>query len=362
MDIPHQVLSLNGFASFNPMQAAALKKGLFEKSLVVSAPTAAGKTVVAELAALHSIIHDKRKVVYTCPLRALASEHYRDFKRKYAQPLNIRAAISTGDLDSNSNYLSNYDLIYSTYEKLDSLTRHNAFWLQSIGLLVVDEIHELDSDRGPTLEMVITKLRHLNPKLKVLGLSATIPNAKELASWLKADLTESDYRPCKLREGVYFDQAIRFADEKLEPILSSHEPLQALAEDTLEKKKQALYFANTRKRAEGIAKQLSSFTAKALSDREKNHLVKQAEKALNVLEQPTEQCHALHDLLLHGIAFHHAGLMQQQRELVEDLFKDGSLKIVCSTPTLAAGINMPAYRVILPSVYRYGMYLSLIHI
>ena len=233
MDVTKKVLALNGFSSFNPMQEKALKHDLFNQSLVVSAPTAAGKTILAELAALNSVLNRKQKVVYTCPLRALASEHYHDFKKKYAQSLDIRASISTGDFDSSSNYLANYDVIYSTYEKLDSLTRHHAAWLQSIGLLIVDEIHELDSDRGPTLEMVITKLRHLNPKLQVLALSATIPNAKELAAWLEAELVQSDYRPCKLQEGVYFDQAIQFSDDTLEPVASGREPVHALAEDTL---------------------------------------------------------------------------------------------------------------------------------
>ncbi len=353
MDVTQKVLSLNGFSSFNPMQEKALQKDLFNQSLVVSAPTAAGKTVLAELAALNSVLNRKQKVVYTCPLRALASEHYHDFKKKYAQSLDIRASISTGDFDSSSNYLANYDVIYSTYEKLDSLTRHHASWLQSIGLLIVDEIHELDSDRGPTLEMVITKLRHLNPKLQVLALSATIPNAKELAAWLEAELVQSDYRPCKLQEGVYFDQAIKFSDGILEPVLSGREPVHALAEDTLAKAKQALVFANTRKRAEGLAKQLAGLCDQALSDRERRHLAVQAERALNALEQPTEQCHTLHELLKKGVSFHHAGLLQKQREIVEALFKEGYLKFVCCTPTLAAGINMPAYRVVVTSVYRY---------
>src|SRR3989338_4773953 len=354
MDVAQKVLELNGFDSFNPMQAKALQHGVLEKNLVVSAPTAAGKTVLAELAALESIVHRKKKAVYTGPLRALAAEHYNDFKRKYAKPLNVRVTVSTGDFDSSGTYLANYDLIFTTYERLDSLIRHNASWLQSLGVLVVDEIHELDSDRGPTLEMVITKLRQINPHLQVLALSATIPNAKDLAQWLDAELVESDYRPCKLHEGVFFDQGITFSDEKVEPVLSSHEPLHALAEDTLEKDKQALVFANTRKRAEGIAKQLAGVCAKSLSDAEKRHLAVQAEKALNALEQPTEQCHALHDLLVKGVSFHHAGLLSKQREIVEDLFRGGHLKIVCSTPTLAASINISAYRVLIPSVYRYA--------
>ncbi len=154
MDIPSKVLEINGFKEFNPMQKKVVKKGL-GKSVVVSSPTASGKTIIAELFALESIINDSKKVMYTCPLRALASEHYTDFKKKFNE-LKIKTTISTGELDSRSSHLGKFDLIFTTYEKADSLFRHKTDWLQSIGTLVVDEIHELDSDRGPTLEMLIT--------------------------------------------------------------------------------------------------------------------------------------------------------------------------------------------------------------
>src|SRR3989344_7784085 len=97
MDIQEKVLQFNKFDSFNPMQQACLKKNILEKSLVVSAPTASGKTVLAEIAALNSIIKKGRKVIYTCPLRALASEHYNDFKKKYSKELGVKVALSTGD-------------------------------------------------------------------------------------------------------------------------------------------------------------------------------------------------------------------------------------------------------------------------
>lgn len=351
-EIEKEVLDANGFSSFNPMQKKALAEGLFEKSIVISAPTAAGKTIIAELCALHSILNNKKKVVYTCPLRALASEHFNDFKKKYSKKLGIRMAISTGDFDSSSNYLQNYDLIFCTNEKLDSLLRHRAEWLQSIGLLVVDEIHELDSDRGPTIEMVITKLRHSNPSLQFLALSATIPNSKEIAQWLGAKLVQSDYRPVKLLEGVLFDSIIDFKTSK-EEIEKKKEPLASVVSDTLKKQKQALVFANTRKRSEGMAKKLSELTAKSLSPKEKLLLEKAAQQILGVLEFPTEQCHSLAQTVKNGVAFHNAGLLSRQREIVEGMFRERVLKIVCATPTLAAGINLPAYRVVIPSLYRY---------
>src|SRR3989338_11356609 len=197
MDILELVKKHNGFESFNPMQEKAIAAGLVEKSMVVSAPTASGKTVVAEIAALNTILNLRKKVVYTCPLRALATEHSDDLKRKYSETISIKTVLSTGDLDSSGAFLGSKDVIFSTYEKLDSLLVHRADWLSNVGLLVIDEIHTIGSDRGPTLEMLITKLRFVNPKMQVLGLSATIPNAKELAKWLSATLVERDYRPAK---------------------------------------------------------------------------------------------------------------------------------------------------------------------
>lgn len=355
MNITQKVKEFNEFKEFNPMQRKALEKDWKNKNLVISSPTASGKTIVAELCALNSVINNKKKVIYTCPLRALASEHCNDFKKKYSKKLKIRTTISTGDFDSSSRYLSNYDLIYTTYEKLDSLIRHRADWLNYIGLLVVDEIHSIDSDRGPCLEMIITKLRQMNPELQILALSATIPNAKELAKWLDAELVLSNYRPVKLIEGVYFNGIFDYGEGK-EQIEKEKDGVTSIIVDTLDKQKQALVFANTRKRSEGIAKKLTPIIEKNLSQREIRHLEREAERVLNVLENPTEQCRTLSSLIKRGVCFHNAGLMQKQREIIENLFRENYLKVIAATPTLAAGVNLPAFRVIIPSLYRYTIF------
>lgn len=353
MDIAKKVKELSGFSDFNPVQQAVLEKNWQNKNLVVSAPTASGKTIIAELCALNSIIERKQKVVYTCPLRALASEHFREFKRKYSQTLDIKAALSIGDLDSSSSYLQNYDIIFTTYEKLDSLIRHRAEWISSIGLLVLDEVHELDSDRGPTLEMLVTKMRFLQPKAQLLALSATIPNSDEIAKWLNAELIQSNFRPVELREGIFFEDEIHFSKQK-EKIETAQDAVSALVNDTLHlKQKQALVFVNTRKLSESIAKKISVLTEKKLSEKDKTVLERASNSVLTALELPTEQCVSLSRLVKKGVAFHNAGLMQKQREIVEELFKRNFLKIIVATTTLGAGVNTPAFRVIIPSLYRY---------
>jgi len=120
-------------------------------------------------------------------------------------------ALSIGDLDSSDSYLEKYDFIITTSEKLDSLTRHHAPWLQHVGTIIIDEIHLLnDYGRGPTLEILITILRKLLKKAQFIGLSATIGNPKQLASWLDANLVVDNWRPVELKKGVYLKGEVEF--------------------------------------------------------------------------------------------------------------------------------------------------------
>ena len=171
-----------------PAQEKSIKKGLLQgKNLLVCTPTASGKTLIAELTALKSIIEGKGKAVYIVPLKALASEKYRDFKKRYNTIAKV--ALSIGDIDSSDSFLADYDLIVITSEKLDSLIRHHTPWLTNIATVIVDEIHLLnDPERGPTLEILLTILKQLLKNAQIIGLSATIGNAEELAEWLNADL------------------------------------------------------------------------------------------------------------------------------------------------------------------------------
>ena len=210
--LPKQVYDIlsKEIKKLRPAQEKAIKKGLFEgKNLLVCTPTASGKTLIAEFAALKSILENNGKVVYIVPLRALANEKYKDFTNRYGKLIKI--ALSIGDLDSADPYLIDYDFIITTSEKLDSLTRHHAPWLKLIRVVVIDEIHLMnDPSRGPTLEILITVLREILPKAQFLGLSATIGNPKELASWLNAETVIDKWRPVKLHEGIYFDGEIEF--------------------------------------------------------------------------------------------------------------------------------------------------------
>ncbi len=211
--IPEQlytVLKAENIAELRKCQTKAINKGLFDKkNLLVCTPTASGKTLIAELIALKNIINRIGKTIYIVPLKSLANEKFKDFKRKYQHLCRI--ALSIGDMDSAEPYLANYDLILTTSEKLDSLIRHHSPWLRDVSTIIVDEVHLLnDISRGPTLEILLTILRELLPHAQIIALSATIGNPKELSKWLNANLIIDNWRPVKLHKGIYYKGKVEF--------------------------------------------------------------------------------------------------------------------------------------------------------
>jgi helicase len=332
----------SGISELYPPQAECVDAGIFQgKNLLVAIPTASGKTMIAEMA-MHHHIRKGGKCLYIVPLKALASEKYGEFSGK-----GVRVGISTGDFDRRDEYLGRNDIIVATSEKVDSLLRNNTPWLPEISLLVVDEVHLIDSpDRGPTLEMVITKMRSRNPKLQIIALSATIGNPATLARWLDAELVTSSWRPVDLREGVFFNGNIHF-HENSRPVktISRYEDLNLLM-DTIEEGGQCLVFVASRKNAEAFAKR----AAKALNS-DALSLEDYAGRLHRLSETDTDRI--LSACVEKGAAFHHAGLRRAQREIIEEGFRKGDIRCISSTPTLAAGLNLPARRVIIRDYRRY---------
>lgn len=351
-------LQQRGISSFTPPQELAIKAGLLDsENIVVSSPTASGKTVIAEIACANAIISKGRKAVYVAPMRALATEKFNEFREAYPY---IKSTISIGDLDSSDPWLSSYDMLFFSTEKFDSLMRHGISWIQGIGCVVFDEVHMLgDQSRGPTLELLITKLASMCDA-QVIALSATIGNPDEIARWMKASLVRSDYRPVKLLKGVVHDGKVLCAGEKRGkrselPLLGSNKiPEVKVVEDTLSRHKQALLFYATKRNAETGAKRLSVVVKNLLSDDEKVRLKAIAENALSVLPRPTEQCKLLASCIENGVAFHHAGLLNKQRAIVEDSFRSNVIKAICATTTLGFGVNLPAHTVVVRDTSRFN--------
>ncbi|MEM2194687.1 MAG: DEAD/DEAH box helicase [Candidatus Methanomethylicia archaeon] len=349
-----ELLVRYGYVELYPPQVDAIRAGILNGvDTVVAIPTAAGKTLIAELTIVNRILKHGGKALYFTPLRALASEKFNDLM-KYSE-LGLKVAITTGDYDSANEWLEKYDIIVSTYEKTDSLTRHMPKWIRELSIIVADEVHLInDGERGPILEVLLTKLISLNPNAQVLALSATVSNAEEIAKWLRnAKLIASDWRPVKLREGVYYRGSIEFNDGVIVevPYLTSNSTIN-IALDTLVNGGQALIFTSSRAQAVSLARKLSNYTHQYLSKEEGKELRELSKKIL-ALEPITSINSILSECIKCGVAFHHAGLAHPHRKIIEDTFRSRILKVVCATPTLAAGVNLPARRVVIDSINRY---------
>ena len=353
--IPEELVGFfkdKGIAELYPPQEEAVKAGLLDgRSLVVSSPTASGKTLLALMSA-YLKVKQRRKVVYLAPLRALASEKYAEFSE--FTRFGISTSISTGDYDSSGETLGRSDIIVLTNERFDSVMRHKVSWINSVGLFIADEVHLAGNDsRGPTLEMILTKILHLGLDAQVLALSATISNAKDLAGWLRAAPVELDWRPVPLREGVYDYGRIVFSDGVEAPVpRSTYGPPIDVAMDTVRGGGQALIFASTRRRAVSLATRAAELSFRFISTEEKK-AVSEASRRILASGEETSLSRLLAEIVAKGSAFHHAGLEAEHRKIVEEYYRARAIKVLAATPTLAAGVNLPARRVVVADMTRY---------
>jgi helicase len=365
-DSVKEILISSGITELYPPQQEAILAGALKgKNLVLASPTASGKTLIAELCALKHVLERGGKVLYLSPLRALASEKYEEFKKyknvKNANGRRVKVGISTGDYDSSDPWMGRYDIIVTTNEKADSLLRHRARWVSDVSLVIADEVHLLNEpERGPTLEVVLARLIQVNPDIQILALSATIKNAEDLAEWLKAISVTTDWRPVDLREGVLLHDEVLFKDggaQKIEKI--SKNPTINLALHTVKLGGQALAFAGTRRNSVSLAKKMATNIKPLLSKPMKRSLMHIAGR-IHATGERTRISEQLAELVTNGAAFHHAGLGGSHRKIIEDAFREGKIKVLTATPTLAFGVNLPA-RVVIVHEYRryepgYGYY------
>ena len=332
-----------------PPQKEAISVVETGESVLMSVPTAAGKTLVA-YAALMKAVREKKKGIYLVPLRALAWEKVSELRDICKNILDgAKIGVSVGDYDK-ARGLSKYDIIVSTSERADSLIRHNPSWLSEVGCLVSDEIHLLnDSGRGPTLEVTLSKFREINPSIQIIGLSATVSNSTDIANWLDAKLVESDFRPVPLKRGIAIENRIEWEGDETHnlPMLGA----EGIAVDNLPE--QCLVFVGTRRSAEAQARKLSSVISKKLTSEEKEKLTFFAEKIKQGADEVTSVDANISKLISNGVSYHHAGLTNRHRQIIEAAFREKVLKALCATPTLAAGVNLPAKRVIIRDLSRW---------
>ncbi len=360
IDLPQEMLNIffdMGIKELYSPQAEAIPHVQEGKNILMAVPTAAGKSLVAYVGALRGVLRGG-KALYIVPLRALAWEKIEELKR--FGKTGISVGVSVGDYDSVHEKLASCDIIVATAEKADSLLRQRVKWLKDISVVVADEVHLIqDAKRGPTMEVILARFKSLPRSIQIIALSATVPNSQEIADWLQAVHLKSDWRPVELRSFVFHEGHLFHPGPDQEMIVEiSGFPYmkkgeESIIRDNLENGHQCLVFVNARNRAVSLARKMSVLTDKKLSAVEKKELLDLAKLMLNAERETTDIAKELAGLLEKGSSFHHAGLTDSMRKTIEKGFRKGSIKIIAATPTLAAGVNLPARRVIVRDSYRY---------
>ncbi|ODQ78795.1 hypothetical protein BABINDRAFT_167978 [Babjeviella inositovora NRRL Y-12698] len=338
------------------------------ENILLCAPTGAGKTNVAMLAALQTIdgfrnpqtndIDPGFKIVYIAPLKALVAEQVREFKRRLGvAPYNLRVGELTGDSVMTKQQITDTQIIVTTPEKWDVITRksNDTSYTNLVRLVIVDEIHLLHDERGPVLEAIIARIHRSAAPVRLIGLSATLPNYKDVATFMRVKpqgvfYFDASYRPCPLAQ-----QFLGITEKK------ALKKLNAMNEATYDKvleaagKHQMIIFVHSRKDTHQTAKWIRD---KLLAEDKLNLFLKSDLGSREILKQEAEgpklKDTKLKDLLPTGFGIHHAGLTREERSTVEDLFAEGYINVLVSTATLAWGVNLPAHTVIIKGTEVYS--------
>jgi replicative superfamily II helicase len=328
------------------IQKEAIRKGVFfRKSFLVCAPSGSGKTLIGEICAVNNIFQKFGKSIYLVPYKALATEKYVHFKKSYER-FGVKVELSIGDYEIDDSKLEQADILVTTYEKMDSILRNfnEKEWIFDISTIIIDEIHILgdaSGSRGPRLESLIVRLNEFLHNPQIIGLSATIANPKFFNEWLSSlgnttTLILSDVRPVPLQYRIEITQN---KDSTIKKIIKA----------TLEDGGQILIFLNKRKSTQQTARNIKNLV--------KTHIIESELKACKKIEEKLNGIKGRHlelkKVVKCGVAFHHAGLLPKERKLIEDAYRNHFIKVICSTSTLSAGLNLPSRVVILKDFKRY---------
>ena len=323
----------------NPAQKAVVDAGFLEDNhnYIIAIPTASGKTLLGVMAALDTLLKGG-KVVYAVPLISIQNEKLKEFKK--FEKFNIKVG----------KHPSSSDLAVMVFESFDSITRFSWNTLSDVDLLIVDEFHMIgEYSRGPTIECALTRSHILNPGMRIIALSATIKNMSELANWLDAHVVEHVFRPVPLYKDV-------LNIEEME-VKNKNDVILQVLNHSITESSQILVFVSTRRFTESLANYISGKIKKNLPLDKKDAFERVAEKILDVPRRrgsrPTSVCLKLAECIREGVAFHHAGLFDKQREIIEDEFRAGNLLMITATPSLMYGVNLPSKNVVIRDYTRW---------
>ncbi|XP_070123403.1 probable ATP-dependent DNA helicase HFM1 [Equus caballus] len=371
-EIPAKFRSIfKEFPYFNYIQSKAFDDLLYtDRNFVICAPTGSGKTVVFELAITRLLMEvplpwSNIKIVYMAPIKALCSQRFDDWKEKFG-PIGLNCKELTGDTVMDDLFeIQHAHIIMTTPEKWDSMTRkwRDNSLVQLVRLFLIDEVHIVkDENRGPTLEVVVSRMKTVQSlshtlentssiiPMRFVAVSATIPNAEDIAEWLSDDTRpavclkmDERHRPVKLRKVVLgFPCTSNQTEFKFD--LSLNYKISTVIQ-TYSDQKPTLVFCATRKGVQQAASVLVKDAKFIMTVEQKQRLQKCAHSIRDS---------KLRDILIHGVAYHHAGMELSDRKVVEGAFTVGDLPVLFTTSTLAMGVNLPAHLVVIKSTMHYA--------
>lgn len=318
---------------FNPAQKAVIESGYLEdkSNYIISIPTASGKTVLGILPALKTILNCG-KAIYAAPLLSIQNEKVKEFKAFEEHGIKV------------GKHPSNSDLSVMVFESFDALTRFSWNVLREVDTLIIDEFHMIgEYSRGPTLESAITRAKIINPSLRIIALSATLKNIDEIEQWLDGKTVEHDYRPVPLNKEVL--------DAEMFNTKNKNDVIVKIVEKAIEDNSQALSFVSTRRFTESLATYVAKKIDKKTTNEQKQKFKQVADKLLEVPKKkgslPTTTCLKLAEAAEKGVVFHHAGLFNEQKEIIEDEFRNGNILMITATPSLMYGVNLPSKYVVI---------------
>lgn len=361
-----------------PWQVECLNKPQIlkmNKNLVYSAPTSAGKTLVAEILSIKTVLERGKKVIFILPFVSVVREKMFYFQEIFGG-CGVRVEGFMGSYNPPGGFKS-IQFAVCTIEKANSLI--NGFLLDGtlneIGAVVIDEMHLLgEPNRGYILELLLTKLKYVSLKdstlqIQIIGMSATLPNLKILADWLNAELYVTDFRPIPLYEQTLINSAIYDNKfnllRKLEPhpdLTQDTDHILQLCLETITANCSVLIFCPTKNWCENLAQQISSaFWKLGTCQTTTSQLLREqlkCEPILELLQQlkfsPVGLDDVLRKTVSFGVAFHHAGLTLDERDIIESGFRSGIIRVLVATSTLSSGVNLPARRVIIRTPLFHG--------
>ena len=346
--IPEAYIPLFDFEEWNPVQRLVVEKlWKTDDNYLIATDTGTGKTAMAYVAIVKELkrirtLGIKGKIVYIAPMKAIVNDKFHDLTKDELKDL-ISVEMVTGDsreLEYNPIKVQGADIIITTPEKFDSVMGKWWWkvyeWTRDIRLIIIDEVHELGSkDRGGVIDSLIARIRLFNPNIRIIALSATVPNVEEIAKWIDAKILKSTWRPVPLEIQIKeydWDYYYRM----LETI---QDMVHAEVLEALKRKKQSLIFIMSRRQVQTMAENLAQTLP---TDVDWEWYARKVDDIKNA---------SLRETLSRGIGFHHAGLSYRDRLIVEYGFRYGKFPVLLATPTLAYGVDLPAHQVIIATPF-----------